>query len=40
MPPEIVRDVWTHLIPGGAFIVVEKMLGSTADLDTLIADCY
>jgi tRNA (cmo5U34)-methyltransferase len=36
----IVRDVWEHLVPGGAFIIAEKILGTTANLDVLMVDCY
>ena len=36
----IVRDVWKHLVPNGAFVMVEKILGATADLDALMVDCY
>jgi tRNA (cmo5U34)-methyltransferase len=36
----IVLDVWKHLVPNGAFIVVEKILGATADLDALMVDRY
>jgi tRNA (cmo5U34)-methyltransferase len=36
----IVRNVWKHLVPDGAFILVEKILGATADLDALMVDRY
>jgi tRNA (cmo5U34)-methyltransferase len=36
----IVRDVWKHLAANGAFIMVEKVLGATADVDALMVDCY
>jgi tRNA (cmo5U34)-methyltransferase len=36
----IARNVWEHTLPGGAFILVEKMLGATADLDALMVDTY
>ncbi len=36
----IVRDIWQHLVPNGAFIMVEKILGATADLDALMVDRY
>ena len=36
----IVRDVWKHLAQNGAFIMVEKILGATADLDALLVDRY
>lgn len=37
----IVRDVWKSLRPGGVFILVEKVLGATADLDdAFVAEYY
>jgi tRNA (cmo5U34)-methyltransferase len=36
----IVRDVWRHTLPGGAFVLVEKVLGATAELDSLMVDVY
>lgn len=36
----IVRDVFKMLIPGGAFIFVEKVLGATAELDALLVKEY
>lgn len=36
----IIQDVYDHTIPGGAFIVVEKVLGETARLDKLFVDRY
>lgn len=36
----IVRSAYRNLMPGGALIVVEKVLGSTADLDELMVDLY
>ena len=36
----IVRDVYRHTAPGGAFVLVEKVLGATAELDSLMVDCY
>lgn len=36
----IVRSVYKHTAPGGAFILVEKVLGSTADLDALMVREY
>lgn len=36
----IVQDVWKHLVPQGAFVIVEKILGATADLDALMVDRY
>lgn len=36
----IVRNVWRHLVPNGALIIVEKILGATADLDALLVDQY
>lgn len=36
----ILRDVFNSTIPGGAFVLVEKVLGATADLSTLMVDLY
>jgi tRNA (cmo5U34)-methyltransferase len=36
----IVREVWKHTVPGGVFVLVEKVLGATADLDALMVDLY
>lgn len=36
----LLRGVWKHLVPGGAFIWTEKVLGATADLDALQVDLY
>ncbi len=36
----ILRDVYTHTAPGGAFIMVEKVMGSTAEADKLLTDRY
>jgi len=36
----IVRDVFKHTVTGGAFILVEKVLGATAELDALMVDLY
>src|SRR5690606_19795331 len=36
----IVRSIYKHTIPGGAFIMVEKILGDTAELDGLFRDRY
>ncbi|MCL4256698.1 MAG: tRNA (cmo5U34)-methyltransferase, partial [Anaerolineae bacterium] len=36
----IVRDVFNGLIQGGAFILVEKVLGATAELDALLVKEY
>lgn len=36
----IVRDIFKTTIPGGAFIFVEKILGATADLDSLMVKTY
>ena len=37
---QIVRKVYKHLVPGGAFIFVEKLLGESADLDKLFVEIY
>lgn len=36
----IVRDIWRATFPGGALIVVEKVLGASADLDAAMVDLY
>jgi tRNA (cmo5U34)-methyltransferase len=36
----IVRQIYQSLLPGGAFVIVEKVLGATADLDELMVDLY
>jgi tRNA (cmo5U34)-methyltransferase len=36
----IVREVWKHTVPGGAFLLVEKVLGATAELDGIMVDAY
>lgn len=37
---KIVREAFNALLPGGALILVEKILGSSADLDTALVDFY
>ena len=37
---KILRQVYKSLITGGAFIFVEKVIGATADIDSLIVDEY
>lgn len=36
----IVADIYKTLEPGGALILVEKVLGATADIDTLMVGTY
>ena len=36
----IVRNVYEHTLPGGAFILVEKVIGATADIDELQVELY
>jgi tRNA (cmo5U34)-methyltransferase len=36
----ILRRIYEHTQPGGALILVEKILGATADLDALMIDRY
>jgi tRNA (cmo5U34)-methyltransferase len=38
--PRIVRDVYDHTTPGGAFVLVEKVLGRSAKTDQLMRDLY
>lgn len=37
---EIIQRVYNHLLPGGAFIFVEKVLGYSAALNGLMVDLY
>lgn len=37
---QVVRQAWEHLTPGGAFLLVEKVLGNTADLDAVMVEEY
>lgn len=37
---QLVQQVFDHLLPGGAFIVVEKVLGASAALDEALVDEY
>jgi tRNA (cmo5U34)-methyltransferase len=36
----VVQDVFDHTISGGAFVLVEKVLGATARIDRLLVDRY
>lgn len=36
----ILRDIWKATLPGGALILVEKVLGATAELDQNFVDVY
>jgi tRNA (cmo5U34)-methyltransferase len=36
----IVREVWKHTVPGGALVLVEKILGASAELDALLVALY
>lgn len=36
----IIRDVFKHTLPGGAFLLVEKVLGGSAELDQVLVDHY
>jgi tRNA (cmo5U34)-methyltransferase len=38
--PRIVQNVYDHTLPGGAFVLVEKLLGSCAETDALMVDRY
>ncbi|MBA3827058.1 MAG: methyltransferase domain-containing protein [Ktedonobacterales bacterium] len=44
IPPEhrqrLVQQMYAHTRPGGVCIVVEKILGSTAAIDTVMVDAY
>lgn len=37
---QIVRSMFRHTLPGGAVILVEKILGETADVNALMVDLY
>jgi tRNA (cmo5U34)-methyltransferase len=37
---ELVRRIFQHTLPGGAVILVEKILGATAELNALMVDAY
>lgn len=36
----ILRDVWKHTAPGGCLVLVEKVLGATAEIDSWMVDIY
>lgn len=36
----LVQDIYDHLEPGGAFLLVEKILGANAHLDRAMVDLY
>ena len=36
----ILRSIYRHTIPGGALILVEKVLGDTAEIDKVMVDLY
>lgn len=36
----ILKSIYDHTLPGGALILVEKVLGADADLDRLMVDLY
>lgn len=36
----ILRNIYNHTVPGGAVVLVEKVLGATADIDRLMVDVY
>jgi len=37
---QILRQVYEHTVSGGAFILVEKVIGATAPTDKLLTACY
>ena len=37
---KIVREVYDKLVPGGAFLLVEKVLGNTEDIDEVLVNEY
>lgn len=36
----ILKDIYRHTLPGGALILVEKVLGATADIDGVMVETY
>jgi tRNA (cmo5U34)-methyltransferase len=36
----ILRDAWRHTVPGGAVVLVEKVLGDSADIGALMIHLY
>jgi len=36
----VIDQAYNHTLPGGAFIVVEKLLGSGGDINTMMIDIY
>jgi len=36
----IMRDIWKNTAPGGVLILVEKVLGATAEIDELMVNIY
>jgi tRNA (cmo5U34)-methyltransferase len=38
--PRVLRAAYQHTVPGGALLVVEKVLGSSADLNDLFVEQY
>lgn len=38
--PRIIQQVYDNLLPGGAFILVEKLVGETAQTQALLSDRY
>jgi tRNA (cmo5U34)-methyltransferase len=36
----LVQQMYAHTLPGGACLIVEKVLGSSAAIDTLMVDAY
>jgi tRNA (cmo5U34)-methyltransferase len=37
---KLLRNVWRHTMPGGAFVMVEKVLGGSAVVDEMMVDVY
>jgi tRNA (cmo5U34)-methyltransferase len=36
----ILQRVYDSLLPGGAFVLVEKVLGDSSEIDTMMVDLY
>lgn len=37
---ELMRRIWEHTLPGGAFIIVEKVIGGSAHIDRILREQY
>lgn len=37
---KIIKNIYQSILPGGCFILIEKVLGSTSEVDSLMVDLY